>query len=113
MIGPCGFSSLAARPEWLGSDMARAFMRAYSKTRLYMNEIPAAEIARAEKPYFPDIDENVLASCIAAYQRLGCWTPHTEITQPAYEAMLDIFAYNGTLKERYPYESVCAKPPKI
>ena len=49
-------SSLAATREWL-TDMAKAFMRAYAKTRVYMNETPAAEIAKAEKPYFPDIDE--------------------------------------------------------
>ena len=110
-IGPCGFSSLAATREWLGTDMAKAFMRAYRKTRRYMNETPAAEIARAEKPYFPDIDERVLADCIATYQKLGCWTPHAEITRPAYEKTLDIFEYNGLLKVRYRYEQVCAEPP--
>ncbi len=110
-IGPCGFSSLAATREWLASDMAKAFMRAYKKTRAYMNETPAAEIAKAEKSYFPDIDEGVLTDCIATYQQLGCWTPHVEITRPAYEATLDIFEYNGTLKERYAYEQVCADPP--
>jgi len=67
-IGPCGFSSVAATRDWLKTDMARAFMRAYRKTRAYMNDTPAAEIARAEKPYFPDIDERVLADCIATYQ---------------------------------------------
>lgn len=110
-IGPCGFSSLAATRDWLGSDMAKAFMRAYRKTRRYMNETPAAEIAKAEKPYFPDIDETVLADCIATYQQLGCWTPHVEITRPAFEATLDIYEYNGLLKERYRYEQVCADPP--
>ncbi|MDA7947180.1 MAG: ABC transporter substrate-binding protein [Hyphomicrobiaceae bacterium] len=111
-IGPCGFSSLAATREWLGTDMAKAFMRAYKKTRLYMNETPAVEIARAEKPFFPDIDEDVLADCIATYQKLGCWTPHVEITKPAYEVILDVFEHYGTLKERYPYEKVCVEPPK-
>jgi len=110
-IGPCGFSSLAATREWLATDMAKAFTRAYRKTRRYMNETPAAEIARAEKPYFPDIDEKVLAECIATYQQLGCWTPHVEITRPAYEKTLDIFEYNGLLKQRYRYEQVCAAPP--
>jgi NitT/TauT family transport system substrate-binding protein len=110
-IGPCGFSSLAATREWLKSDMAKAFMRAYRKTRLYMNQTPAGEIARAEKPYFPDIGENVLADCIATYQKLGCWTPHVEITREAYERTLDIFEYNGLLKARYRYEQVCAGPP--
>jgi NitT/TauT family transport system substrate-binding protein len=110
-IGPCGFSSLAATRAWLRSDMARAFMRAYRKTRAYLNETPAAEIARAEKPFFPKIHEAVLADCIATYQQLGCWTPHVEITRPAFEATLDVFEYNGLLKERYRYEQVCAAPP--
>lgn len=110
-IGPCGFSSLAATRDWLASDMARAFTRAYRKTRAYMNVTPAAEIARAEKPFFPKIDEAVLAGCIATYQQLGCWTPHVEITRPAYEATLDIFEYNGLIKQRYRYEQVCAEPP--
>ena len=110
-IGPCGFSSLAATREWLETDMAKAFIRAYRKTRAYMNETPAAEIARAESPYFPDIDEAVLADCIATYQQLRCWTPHVEITESAYQATLDIFQYNGLIDERYDYDKICAEPP--
>jgi NitT/TauT family transport system substrate-binding protein len=111
-IGPNAFSSLAATRAWLATDTAKAFMRAYRKTRIYMNETPAAEIARAEKPFFPDIDEDVLADCIATYQQLGCWTPHVEITRPAFEVTLDVFEHFGTLKERYAYEQVCVEPPQ-
>lgn len=110
-VGPCGFSSLAAKPEWLETDMAKAFARAYQKTRIYMNETPAAEIAAMEKSYFPKIDLDVLENCIAIYQKLGTWSPHMEITPSAYEATLDIFAYAGGLKERYAYDLVCARPP--
>ena len=110
-IGQCGFSSLAATREWLKTGMARAFMRAYRKTRAYMIATPAAAIASAQKPYFPDVGEKVLADCIATYQKLGCWTPHVEITQAAYEKTLDIFEYNGQLKQRWRYDQVCAAPP--
>ena len=110
-IGPCAFSSLAATRDWLATDMAAAFMRAYGKTRAYLAETPAAEIARAEKPYFPHIDEAALADCIATYQRLGCWTPHVEITRAAFEATLDIFEYNGIIKQRFRYDQICAAPP--
>ena len=71
VIGACGFSSLAARPEWLESEEAKAFTRAYIKTRNYMNDASAAEIAAAEKPLFPNIDEAVLADCIHTYQNMG------------------------------------------
>lgn len=110
-IGPNGFSSLAATPEWLETDMARAFTRAYARTRTYMNETPAAEIARAEKPFFPNIDEDVLADCIATYQGLGCWTPHLEITEPAFEVTQDVFQHFGTLRTRYSWDQVCCLPP--
>ncbi|HVZ10019.1 ABC transporter substrate-binding protein [Rhodopila sp.] len=110
-IGPVAFSSLAARREWLQSDVAKAFMRAYRKTRAYMLATPAIEIARAEKPFFPTIGLDVLAKCIASYQRLGCWAPHVEITRPAFEVALDVFEHFGSLKQRYAYEQVCASPP--
>ena len=110
-IGPCGFSSLCAMPEWLETDMAKAFMRAYKKTRAWINETPAAEIAKAEKEYFSNIEESVLADCVATYQKLGCWTPHVEITEEAYAVTQDVFEHFGTLKERYAYDLVCSKPP--
>jgi NitT/TauT family transport system substrate-binding protein len=88
-------------------------VRAYKETRAYMNETPATEIAKAEMPYFPDINVNVLADCIATSQQLGCWTPHVEITRAAYEKTLDVFEYNGLLKRRYRYEEVCTAPPAV
>ena len=113
VIGACGFSSLAARPEWLESEEAKAFTRAYIKTRNYMNDASAAEIAAAEKPLFPTIDEAVLADCIHTYQNMGVWTRHIDITDDGYNAMLDIFEYDGMLKTRYAYDQVCARPPVV
>lgn len=110
VIGPCGFSSLAATREWLESDMARAFMRAYRKTRKYINDTPASEIARAESGFFPETPIEVLTKTIDAYQKLGCWTPHVEITESAYEVTLDVFQHVGRLNTRHPYNKVCAKP---
>jgi NitT/TauT family transport system substrate-binding protein len=110
-IGPVAFSSLAATRDWLQSDVAKAFMRAYTKTRAYMVATPAIEIAKAEKSFFPAIELDVLAQCISSYQQLGCWTPHVEITRPAFEVALDVFEHFGSLKERYAYDQVCAPPP--
>ncbi|WP_395711872.1 ABC transporter substrate-binding protein [Reyranella sp.] len=110
-IGPVAFSSLAAKREWLQTDMAKAFMRAYTKTRVYMLATPAIEIAKAEKSFFPSIDVDVLARCIASYQQLGCWTRHVEITPQAFEVALDVFEYFGSLKQRYAYDQACTRPP--
>lgn len=111
LIGPCAFSSLAATRKWLQTDAAKAFVRAYAAARRYMNETPAAEIAEAEKPFFPETDPGALTACIAAYQQLGCWTPHVEITREAFEVTLDVFEHHGLIPERYAYDQVCAAPP--
>jgi len=110
-IGPCAFSSLAATREWLESDMARAFMRAYRKARAWLIATPAAEVAKAEAPFFKDVDLPVLTATIATYQKLGNWTPHAEITRPAFEATLDIFQHAGLITKRHRYEDVIAQPP--
>lgn len=113
LIGPCAFSSLAASREWLDSDMARAFTRAYAATRQFLNEAPAAEIAALEQSWFPQVSAQALQQCIASYQQLGCWTPHVEITPAALEVTLDVFEFTGGITERYAYDQVCAPPPVI
>jgi NitT/TauT family transport system substrate-binding protein len=110
-IGPCAFSSLAARREWLGTDMARRFMRAYRKARTWIIATPAATIAEAEASFFPDIDRSVLTATLAYYQKLGCWTPHVEITRPAFEVALDVFMHSRLITKRHRYEDVVAPPP--
>jgi NitT/TauT family transport system substrate-binding protein len=109
--GTCAFSSLAATPAWLGTEMAKKFMRAYRKARAWLLATPAAEVAKVEAAYFKDIDPAVLTSTIATYQKLGNWTPHVEITKPAYEAVLEIFQHAGTITKRHPYAEVIAQPP--
>ncbi len=110
-IGPCAFSSLAATRDWLRTDMAKAFMRAYRKARAWLIATPAAEVAKAETSYFKDIDLAVLTQTIATYQKLGNWTPHVEITKPAFEAVNDIFLHAGLITKRHAYEDVVVPPP--
>lgn len=110
-VGPCAFSSLAATREWLASDMARAFMRAYRGARAWLIAAPAAEVAALQAPFFPGVERAALAAAIAAYQKLGNWTPHVEITRAAYEATLDVFAHAGRIRTRPRYEDAIAPPP--
>jgi NitT/TauT family transport system substrate-binding protein len=74
-----------------------------------MNTTSARDIAKAEKPLFPNIDEDVLADCIAAYQNMGCWPPEMHITDKGFEAMLDIFAHDGKITRRHAYDDICLR----
>ena len=111
LIGPNAFSSLASTRDWLTTDAAKAFTRAYRNARGYLHTSPASEVTALIKPFFPKNDPDVLEACISAYKALGCWTPHVEITPEALDVALDVFEYNGLLKARYAYDQVCAPPP--
>ncbi len=111
IIGPVAFSSLCASREWLASDMAQAFMRAYRRARQYVIDAEAQEIAHAETEFFPHIDREVLIHTVATYQRLGCWAPGARITREAYERALDVFEYNGLITRRHAYDDVVTLPP--
>jgi NitT/TauT family transport system substrate-binding protein len=110
-IGPLAFSSLAATREWLATDAAKRFTRAYRKARAWLIATPAAKVAETEASFFPGIDRAVLTQTIATYQKLGCWTPHVEITRPAFEVTLDVFEYSGLITKRHKYDDVIAQPP--
>jgi NitT/TauT family transport system substrate-binding protein len=110
-IGPCAFSSLAATREWLRTDMATRFMRAYRKARAWLIATPAATVAAAEASCFAGVDRAVLESTIATYQTLGCWSARVEITRPAFEVALDVFQHAGLITKRHAYEDVIVAPP--
>jgi hypothetical protein len=92
--------------------MAKAFTRAYGNARAWLIATPADDVAHTLSEYFPDIHRSVLGSTVAYYQKLGNWTPHLEITEPAYQAALDVFEHAGRLPRRPAYSDVIAPPPQ-
>jgi NitT/TauT family transport system substrate-binding protein len=112
VIGPVAFSSLSATPAWLQKPEARRFMRAYRQAREWVNSAPAAEIAKAEQKFFPDVDQSALTQTITYYQQLGCWNPPVTISRETYEAALDVFLHAKLITRRHPYEKVVVPPPE-
>ena len=112
-VGPVAFSSLCATRDWLNTDMARAFMRAYRSARDFAHNAPAAEIAALEGDagFFPGVDRDVLTRTIAAYQKLGCWSGDVAIRPQSYENLLDVFLFNGLIAHRHPYAAAVTAPP--
>jgi NitT/TauT family transport system substrate-binding protein len=113
VIGPVAFSSLSATRAWLQQPEARRFMRAYCKAREWVNSAPAAEIAKAEQRFFPDVDQSTLTQTITYYQQLGCWNAPVTISRETYEAALDVFLHAKLITRRHPYEQVVVPPPEV
>ena len=111
VIGPVAFSSLCASPEWLKTDEALAFMRAYRKGQQFVLDEPPVVVANAVAEFFPKIDRDVLEATIASYQQLGCWQREARIGRDSYERLLDVFEYSGQLARRFDYAEAIALPP--
>ena len=110
IVGPVAFSSLCASPQWIETDAASAFMRAYKKASAFVLSASASEIAKLEieAGFFPDIEPKILADTIQSYQTLNCWNIDPIIPEDSYEKLLDIFQFNHLIKERFAYDNLIA-----
>ncbi len=111
VVGPVAFSSLCASPEWLATDVARAFVRAFRKGRAHAQEAPAAEVAALVGTFLPDVDRGVLTRTVADYQRIGCWSGDIALTRALYDRTTALFLRNGDIRRAAPYEDVVAPVP--
>lgn len=114
-VGRVAFSSLCASRQWLETEMAQAFMRAYRRSLSYVNNAPAEEIAAPafEANFFPGIDRKVLIHSVTAYQNLACWENDAAISIASYENLLDVFLSNGAITRRHAYDQGIVIPPGV
>ena len=105
------FSSLMASRDFLQTEMAKAFTRAFRRARSWVTGSPAEEIAAREAALFPGIAREALSKSITRYQALGCWDGDIVIPRELYEQALDVFTYGGAISARHAYEEVVVSPP--
>jgi NitT/TauT family transport system substrate-binding protein len=107
-VGPVAFSSLCATGQWLDTDMANAFLRAYQKSMGYVITASAADIAQQEieANFFPGIAPDVLTQTIKDYQALGCWEHDTHISTTSFDHLQDVFLHNQVIGQRYEYDEI-------
>jgi len=110
-IGPVAFSSLVATRDWLQSENAIAFTRAYRQARQWVNEAPAVDVTKSLSNFFPNIDPVVLTRTIAQYQELGCWQGELAISRGQYQKALDVFLHSRTITHTHRFEDVVTQPP--
>ena len=110
-VGPCAFSSLASRSDWLETDEAVAFMRAFRAARQWVNQTPALHVANSEIAYFPGISVEALTEAIVAYQALGCWSGQVEIVSEEIAASVEVFKLGGAVAGDVDPSFVAVRPP--
>jgi NitT/TauT family transport system substrate-binding protein len=106
------FSSLMATREFLRSERARSFLRAYRKARRWVQESPAGVVAEKEASFFPKISLQALTAAIERYQQLGCWQGGLPITRDLYGQALEVYLHGSAITKRHAFEEVVAAAPE-
>jgi NitT/TauT family transport system substrate-binding protein len=102
------FSTLCCSREFLATEVFRAFLPAYVRSREWVRTAPISDIAAREASFFHAVSLHALGNAIARYQKLGCWQGSVEITPELYEQALNVFAYAGGLRTRHPASALVA-----
>ena len=110
VIGPIAFSSLCARPDWLETDMAKAFLSAYQQAMLDVIEMPAKQIASIIHEFLPDIDKDVLVTTVDAYKKMDTWKADITIENQSYDNLIKVFLHSGYITKAHNMASCIVEP---
>lgn len=111
VVGPVAFSTLCAAPQWLATDTARAFSRAFRAAREHAQHASAAEIAGLVAGFLPGIALPALTKTISAYQQMGTWAGDAGIAPALYARTVDLFLSSGDISSRPRYADIVSPMP--
>ncbi|NLW22698.1 MAG: ABC transporter substrate-binding protein [Tissierellia bacterium] len=87
-------------------EMIQKFTNAIYKGMLWVQNHSSEEIAKAVKPQFPDVDDDVLIKLIDRYREQDSWKPDLIISEEGVEHLMDIMQMAGEIEERVPYQDI-------
>lgn len=110
--GDLAFSTLCARPEWLQTEAARAFMGVFRQARAEAQRLPADELAGRLLPLLPGTSATALTATLAAYQRMGAWAGDERLTPALYDRTVQVFREVGSISSTPDMPAVVAALPQ-
>lgn len=87
-------------------EMIQAFTNALYKGMLWVQSHSLEEIAEVVKPYFPDIDDEVLIMLLERYKNQDSWKPDPVVSEEGFEHLMDIMELAGELDKRANYDDI-------
>jgi NitT/TauT family transport system substrate-binding protein len=110
---PVAFSSLLASREFLATEAARRFLRAYRRGREWVRTATPSQVARAEAEFFPNYSLEAIVGAVMRYQRVGCWEGGLAIPRDLYNQATVVFRRSKQPTVEHPFEEVVVPPPEL
>ena len=87
-------------------EMIQSFTNALYKGMLWVQNHSTEEVAEVVKPFFPDVEDDVLISLINRYKNQDSWKPDPIISEEGLNHLMDIMEMAGELTERPEYDNI-------
>ncbi|PWK15828.1 ABC transporter substrate-binding protein [Tumebacillus permanentifrigoris] len=107
-IGTLPYTVFMAKSSYLKShpETVQKFTNAVQKAQDYLHTAKPEEVASVIKPYFTDVDQEILVRVVKRYQESDAWPTNTVIDQQEFANMKKIMQTAGELKKDVAYETV-------
>jgi NitT/TauT family transport system substrate-binding protein len=87
-------------------ETIQKFTNAIQKAQDFVHRASAEEIADVIKPYFDNVDQEIIVRVVKRYQDSDAWPKDTLIDTQEFDHMKEIMKQAGELKSDVPYEKV-------
>jgi len=87
-------------------ELIQSFTNALYKGMLWVQNHSTEEVAEVVKPFFPDVEDDVLISLINRYKNQDSWKPDPIISKEGLNHLMDIMEMAGELTERPEYDKI-------
>lgn len=123
--GPCAYTTLYTTRRMLenDSDSLLAMTRALYRTQKWLHATPDAAVAKTIASFFPDLEQDVLAACIARYRALGIWNTDPILSRDGFDRLRRSCLSGGLISTGVDYETcvdtslarraIAADPPSM
>lgn len=104
--GPIAYTAYHVRKSYLerNPDLLVRFTRALLRGVEWVETHSPEEVAEVVRPFFPDIDFDVLVSSLARYMEQGSWNPTLIPSEEGFANLQKVMMAAGHLSETVPFE---------
>lgn len=87
-------------------DIIQRFTNALYKGQLWVQNNKAEDIAKELKPFFPDADDEILATVVNRYKEIDAWNDKPISIPESFERLQEVMVTAGELDKRVEYDAL-------
>ncbi len=106
--GEIPYTAYFAKKSYIegNEDIIQKFTNAIYKGEQWVKEHSAQEIAQAISSFFPDTDEELIATAVQSYKDIDAWNETPELKEQSFDKLQEVMTMAGELETKAPYDKI-------